>query len=311
MKNNLNFHLLYAILVSVYLSAGCTSVNSFGTAARAGDTVALGLGWQQDLTSQNVTVTITDSIGASVVYLPGDAAIRAIFNSYPDPLSKLIIGAETGQDMLEGSLAGTATLLIDGAVTSGDKDYAQTFMLVDLPGVMATGFATINIADALGNPIPNPSIYSTNIDAFTVEILPDPNFGGVNNSNDFLAQENILVTPYLKTMERASHFTITLQGATIPYGVQLELSHNPDVDTGGVGRAYVVNPRGDLKNVNWTDSGSSLKIVLLPARNQTFVDINQFKFYVAGGIENLQLVNVTGYDVNGSLVVPAITATID
>jgi len=290
------------------ITIGCTSVNTFGTAARSGDTVTVGLGWQQELTRQNIQVSITDSSGAMFMYLPGDPAIRTVFNSCPDPLSRLIVGAETGQDTLEGSLAGTATLLINASVTAGDKDYMQTFMMIDLPVGMATGPATITVADSAGNPIPGSAVFNSQIDPFNVEVL-----AGVGSPSSFSTQENINVDGYLHTMERSAHFTLTLQGPTVPYGVQLDLSHDPDVDNGGSGRAYVVNPRGDLKSVNWTDDGTNLRVILLPARNQTMSDMKQFKFYVAGGIINLQPVlpvAVTAYDINGNPV-PGVTVTIN
>jgi hypothetical protein len=286
---------------AILFASGCTSVNTFGLAARQGDTVAIALGWQQDLTSQNIEVTVTDFMGNPTTYPAGNPAIRAVINTYPDPVSNLIVGAESGQPNIGGTLAGVATSLIDNSVTNMDKDYLQTFLLLDLPASMSPGMATISVKDSLGNPIPNPYIFNTSINDIFVDILP--NTTGV--SNTFATQEAIVITNYLSSFERAPHNTITLSGSTVPYGVEMVLNY-----TLGTGSAYVANPRGDLKNINWSDNGSALKVILLPARAQALANIKQFKFYVAGGITNLTLGSISAYDVNG-VSIPGITATIN
>ncbi len=286
-----------AIVLAAAL-AGCTGVTSFGLTARAGDTVALPLGWQQNLSRKDVRVTITDSSSAQFTYLPGDPSVRSIFNSYPDPISNLIVGGETGQPGLGGSLAGSATAFVDASVTAGDKDYLQTFMLLDLPMGMSVGTANISVTDPAGNPIPNPSTASGSIDPLAVEIV-----AGVGTPNQLLAQEGLqVIEGYLVALERTAHYTVTFSGSTIPYAIQLDMVHAPDVDNGGTGKAYVVNPRGDLKSVNWHDDGTNMNIIIMPARDRTLSDIKQFKFYIAGGITGLSVSQIQAFDMNGNML---------
>jgi len=288
------YHLYGALLFFVTVMAGCTGTQTFGTAARPGDTVALGLGWNQELSRQNLIVTITAADGASYIYNPGDPAVRAIINNYPDPVSNLVVGSQTGQNIVGNeTIWGT---LIDGSVTGGDKDWSQTVVFLDLPVGMATGIATVDISTPGGLAIA----------PIAVEIL-----AGSGSAHTFTNREGLTISPaHLKSLERASHNTITFQGSTVPYAIQLDIVHDPDVDRGGVGRAYVVNTRGDIKNVSWTDDGTNLRVILLPANNQTPSDLLHFKFYVAGGITGLQNPVVQAFDSNGGVLVSGVTATI-
>lgn len=295
--NNANF-LMIVVLVAALAGTGCTGSSSLGAAARSGDTIVVSLGWQQELTRADIEVTITDSEFNSVVYPPGDTAVRALWQSYPDPISNLIVGGETGQDNIEGSLTGIATTLIDGAATGGDKDYSQTFMLIDLPPGMALGPATISFTDSLGAPINKPTVSGGQLNSMNVEIVA---IGGSPDS--FQTQDGLVVLDgYLKAMERTPHYTVSLQGGSVPYGVHLKFTHDPDMDNGGVGRAYVSHPRPDLKSVTWRDDGYNLDVILLPAQAKLMADIKQFKFYIAGGITGLTLVSTEAYTSDGASI---------
>jgi len=283
------------LLLLLTILTGCTGVQTFGTAARAGDTIALALGWNQGLSRQNLSITITDSNDVSNIYNPGDPAVRAIINNYPDPVSNLVVGNETGQNIVGlETLWGT---LIDGSVTGGDKDWSQSIVFLDLPAGMATGIATVDVSTTDG----------LIIEPISVEIL-----GGSGSAHTFSNREGLGITAsHLKSLERTTHYTITFQDSgVIPHAIQLDMIHNPDVDNGGVGRAYVVNTRGDIKNVSWSDDGTSLRVLLFPTKNQTLSDLIRFKFYVAGGITGLVNPVVQAFDINGNEVT-GITANIN
>ena len=111
-------------------------------------------------------------------------------------------------------------------------------------------------------------------------------------------------------MERVAHFTIGFNGSTIPFAIQVDLSHSPDVDHGGSGRAYVINPRGDLKNVTWSDTGTNMRVIILPAKAQALSNVHDYKFYVAGGVTNLTVLNVKAVDINGNNV-SGVTAALE
>lgn len=280
--------LLFILALGVL--SGCAGTTTFSQAARAGDTVALAAGWKQHFSRDQITVTITPSIGSPVVYGPNNPAVRAVVNLYPDPVSSLVVSTETAQDLtpyarIYGSLTNSAT--------NGDKDWWQTAVFIDLPTSLATGIATISIS--------NPTGETANS---TVEII-----SGTGQPNGFSTNFGSLNNDVLASMERVTHYTISFGGSTVPYAIQADLSHSPDVDHGGTGRAYVVNPRGDLKSVTWNDTGSSLRVILTPARGQVLGAITDFKFYVAGGITALQLTSVKAVDINGNAVA-GVTANI-
>jgi len=283
-------YLIFMIFLANVLS-GCIGTKTFNDNARARDTVALAAGWKHNYGRDNITVTITPSSGAPIVYMPNDPAVRAVVNLYPDPLSGLIVSPQVNLDMTPG--ARTYANLVSGSFTDYDNDWWQTAVFVDLPSSLPQGTARIDITNPQGE-----STYS-NVNIvpgtgqpinFTYTISPDSNSTDTLNANQ------------LHSMERIGNYVIQFSGSTIPYALQLDLTHAPDVDHGGAGRAYVVNTRGDIKNAAWSDDGTNLRIILHPANGQTLGQFSDFKIYVTGGITGLQLLNLKAVDINGSTV---------
>jgi hypothetical protein len=128
---------------------------------------------------------------------------------------------------------------------------------------------------------------------------------GVGEPNPFTAKYPwgtpfALNSDHMKSLERASHYQIDFtDGGEIPAAVSLEMIHDPDIDNGGVGRALVVNPTGEIKNIHWADDGTTTKAMILPATSDGFSSILDFKFYVSGGVENLLVSNVRAFRQNG------------
>lgn len=275
---------VFLFLLALGVLSGCAGTRTFHEAARAGDTVALAAGWKQDFKRSNLTVTITPSSGAPVVYGPNDPAVRAVVNLYPDPVSSLVVSIETAQDLTP--YARTYGNFITDNYTGGDKDWWQAAVFIDLPTTLPTGTATISISNPAGETASS-----------TVEIV-----SGTGTPNTFRATGGPLNNNQLASMERVGHYTISFTGSTIPFAIQLDLAHDPDVDHGGAGRAYVVNPRGDLKNTAWKDDGVNLRVILTPAKGTVLGNMKDFKYYVAGGITGLQVVSVKAFDINGNPV---------
>ncbi len=295
--------ILLALMSSVI---GCAGTQTFTPAARAGDTVAVPVGWQKTLSRENLTVTITPSSGSPITYLPDDPKVRAIINLYPDPSSGLVVGTQTGQNL--GNNDNTLGGLINGQITSKDREWWQTMILLDLPASLPTGLATISFVDSAGA-----SVWPAN-----VEIV-----AGTGNSNLFNVyypwggSSYDLLTQYpgaLKSLERAARYTVTFNTyldanglEVIPHAVQVEFTRTPTV-----GKPWVINPRGDIKNVVWADDGTNLKAIVTPTKAITLEKkpgIVQLKFHIAGGITGLTLTNLKAYDVNGNLM-SGITANI-
>jgi hypothetical protein len=86
--------------------------------------------------------------------------------------------------------------------------------------------------------------------------------------------------------------------------------HDPDKAHGGTGVAYVINPRGDIKNVTWSDTGSNLRVILTPAKDAVLSNMLNYKFYVAGGVKNLSVLNIKAVDIDGNPV-SGVTASVD
>lgn len=278
------------ILVLGHLG-GCVGARTFHEVARAGDTVTVAAGWKHYFTRENITVTITPASGAPIVLPPNDPSIRAVVNLYPDPVSSLLVSQETGQDLTP--YARTYADLVSSLFTEGDKDWWQTSVFVDLPSSLPVGNAAIGITAPQGES-------TTSV----VEIV-----SGTGSPNTFQTTLGAINANQLLSMQRVAHYSVNIAGSTIPFAVQIDLTHDPDVDNGGAGRAYVVNPRGDIKNIAWKDDGRNLRVILTPAKRTALGNMKDFKLYVAGGVTDLQVVNVKAFDVDGNAV-SGITANI-
>jgi len=284
---------IFQILLLILFVAGCSGTRSFHEYARAGDTVAIAAGWKENFSRDRITVYITPSDGSpDIVIGPDDASIRAVVNFYPDPLSSIVVSNRTGQDITPSAqLYGD---LVKNNFTNGGKDWFQTMVFLDLPATLPTGITNIYMEDPNG-------VFAQS----TLEIV-----SGTGASNTFSAESaGPLTRNHLAVMERASYYKISFAGSTVPYAIQLDLTHAPDKDASGVGKAYAVNPISGIKNVNWTDDGVSMRVILTPSANTALTNFSDFRFYIAGGIQNLSTVVTTAYDVNGN-VVPGVVVTL-
>lgn len=271
------------LLALLMLLGGCAGVQTFPNVARSGDTVAVAAGWKQDFTRDDLTVIITAADGLVIVYPPGDPAVRAVVNLYPDPLSSMIVSERTGQDLTP--YARTYADMVNVNFTGGDRDWWQTTVFIDLPPGLALGPATVMLSNAAG------------LQATTaMEIVAGAGTPAVFNAE--LAGP--LQPDQLAALERVAHYSVRFSGAILPHAIQVDLSHDPDADHGGSGRAHVVNPRGDIKGIAWTDDGENLRVLLTPVRDGAIGALTDFKFYVGGGVGDLALVSVRAFDVSGN-----------
>ena len=274
------------LLVVSWVLSGCSGVQTFPNTVRAGETAALAAGWKHTFTTSNITVTITPSDGIPVVIPAGDPAIRGVVNLYPDPVSWLVVGTETGQSngFNSGSTYGS---ILKSNFTGGDNDWWQTTVFVDIPPGLPAGPAVLDISNSSGETASS-----------TIQIVP-----GSGVPDEFDAELNGPLTPtQMAALGRADHFVVEFSGSVVPHAVQLDLLHDPDAASGGVGEVHVANPRGDIKALSWTDDGTRLRVLLTATRDRGVESLTDFKFYVAGGITGLQLqsVDVLSFDANGN-----------
>ena len=272
-------------MLSVIISA-CSGDKTFNDYARAGDTVAVAAGWKQNFNKENITVTITPSSGSDVIIVPGDAAIRASINFYHDPLSSAIVSRETGIDF--SSFAQTYESVITSNFTSDDKDWYTKTIFIDLPPSLPTGITQIVVSNAVGASV-------TSI----VDIVD-----GIGSPSTFTSQSSTNLSPAMfDALSRVVHYSVDFTASVLPYAIELTLTHDPDLASGGSGNAYVANPLGYKKNLFWSDDGITMKVILMPTNSLKPMDhINDFKFYVAGGLQNLAVSSVSGFDANGDAV---------
>ena len=288
-----------AILFLVILVGGCAAAKTFHQTARAGDTVAIAAGWKENWSRDNINVWVQEN-GSSTwtQFPPNDSSIRAVVNFYPDPISSMVLSNRTGQNITTSALTYGNT--VNGLFTSGSRDWFNTIVFFDLPTNLALGDAHVYIEDATD---PNSFVDTT------VDIVENVSGG---KTHDFEAQiAGPLLRQHLASLERASHYAVTLSGTgQVPHAVQLDFTHDPDVNHGGAGKAYVVEPISGVKNITWSDDGTNLRVIMLPANGNTLASFKDFKFYVAGGITNLAPVSTQAFDINGGNVAGVSTPTI-
>jgi len=279
--------ILVLLIILLLALSGCSGRNAFHQYARAGDTVALAAGWKHSFSKDSITVTITPAGGTPVVYAPNDDRIRAVVNLYPDPLSSLVVSDQVGTDLTPFSR--TYSDLLNFVVTDNDNDWWETSVFIDLPVSLTVGPAKIKIASAAGE------TYSS-----SVEII-----AGAGSANAFDTYEASVLNSYMiATLERVAHHTIRFSGDTVPYAMQLEFNHQPS------SLVHVANPRGDLKNLAWTDDGTNLRVVMTPANLGGIDSLKDCKFYVAGQVNGLSLLSLKAVDRNGNAIT-TVTAVID
>jgi hypothetical protein len=281
-------------MLAIVLSA-CSGLHTFSQAVRPGDTVAVAIDWQPSVSAEKATVVIRDSTGFVQSFTATDPVVRGWINLYPDPVSKVVVGRETAQAL--GVTASAYGIGVENE-TGGDKDWFETVLFVDLPLNLSSGDATIDIQVAGGSVLQQP---------VAVNVLPLAE--GAPHPFDTY-EWGPLSSVQLSAMERADHYTVSFSGPQVPAAIQVELNHDPDQDNSGTGQAYVIPPRGDLKSINWTDTGTVLRVLIAPAWHKTVEDadrtsfnaesMNWSKFYVAGGVTGLQVNNVQAFDMDGN-----------
>lgn len=295
------------ILVStlfVWTLPGCSGLESMPVSARAGDTVVLVAGWKQHFEREDLTITVTDASGMSTVYSPGDPAVRGVINLYPDPLSYMVVGTRVGLGDSNYNYGSTYGSIVTANNTQNDPDWWQTSVYIDLPASLSPGTATVAIQATGGEtygPIP-------------VEIMP-----GQGSPAAFTADGLGPLSPtQMHALERAPFRTIRFSGSQTPFpaGIEVDLTHDPDQSAGGAGKPLAVNPRGEMKNLSWSDDGTTMKVLLTASGDGTWRDpyretiygLNYYKFYVTGGLTGVQVQNVRAFDTDGREIAGIVAA---
>lgn len=277
MKNK--FLMLCGIALAIL--QGCAAVSTFTTAARPGDTVALATGWNQSVSSRNISAQFVDANGVVTTYGVGDDRFRTATLLYPDLVSNLVVGTETGQNIGGQMNVGVGQYIYQNS-TLNDPDWNQTVVYLDLPTTLAVGITNITLTGPLGNLTANP---------IKVNVI-----SGSGKPNQFNTSFGVSAGNFLESLERHNYYTISFTGPSIPDSIQVDMTR-----TAGVGVPWVTQTRGDLKNLSWSDDGtSSMRVILSTNHGVPLKDIKGFKFYVAGGVAGVSVTNWVAYDAAGS-----------
>jgi len=277
--------ILIALVITLSLSA-CGGLRTFHEYARAGDTVAIAAGMKPDFNKDNISITITPSSGAPIELSADDPAIRGIINLYPDPISSMKMSKELKVNLTPSAQTYANTTF---NTANKDNDWFQTSVFLDLPSNLPVGLTQIEITNGLG------STHSATLDIIE----------GVGISNTFLTDSygvNVDAVMF-DSLARVDHATVRLQSETIPAGVELLFEYAPDTPTGLIGQIFVVNPLGYRKNLQWSDDGSQVRIIMTESKKGVIDNINDYKFYITGGAVNaLSFVSLQGFDNNGQKI---------
>jgi len=173
---------------SLLFLQGCVSLQSFSTAARAGDTITLAVGSAEGMTKGNTTLTYTPDSTGVPIQLPS-GSLRAIVPLYPDKRTNAwSFSAATSIDEFAGH-GGWLTVLV-----------------VDLPPSLSeyVGSGILNVET-----LATYSAFASNVndENITLEILPGSGspatfnykgFSGATPTNGFLADVEVLPHYLLK-----------------------------------------------------------------------------------------------------------------
>ncbi|MFK5948420.1 MAG: hypothetical protein QM500_06585 [Methylococcales bacterium] len=267
--------------VFLFILSGCAGTHSFPNRVLAGETVTIGAGWKHDFSRNNVTVRFIPEIGPEVVYMPGDPAVRAILNLYPDPLSGMVISQQIAANINAGSKSHGD--VINWNYTGNDNDWWQSTVFVDVPASLSVGAAEVEITNQVGDK-------ATSL----IEVI-----GSGGGPDAFIAEGLGDVTSfYFNSLERIDHYVITINSATIPAAIQLELAATNF-------SGYVTQGRGEAASLNWAKNGDMYTIILTPTTEASVTKMQDFKVYIAvtggvAGMANLSLVGaVQAFDNDG------------
>lgn len=279
--------LICLISLQSFLILGCTGVNTYPNKIKAGETATIGMGYLKNFSRDNTTVTITHATDFPVTYQPGDSGIRGIINLYPDPVSYLNVGTETNRKEEAFKFGGDYGEILNTLYTNDDKDWWQTIAFIDIPFWLSPGEATITLTNSTGDSVST----LTEIESGTAtrDLFNVPILGALSEIQ-------------IESLSRSPHVEVSFTSAILPHAIEVLLSHDPDMDNGGTGRLHIVNTRGDIKNILWSDNGTQLKVILMPVGNKEFTHINDLKFYIAGEIQNVVEVNTLAFDINGNSI---------
>lgn len=286
------------VLLAIVTLSSCAGVDTFSRYAHTEETISILLGYQPGFNKRNISVTVTPSSGPQILIPQGDPSIRTVTNMYPDPLSSMRVSQDIGTDMTPYAKTYADTIEF---ITAGDSDWYQTILLLDLPS-LPIGLTDLTVTDGINSVTATVEILSGTGSATSFDAIL-----GSGGGSPFTISSDMF-----NSLQRVEHFVIDVSVDSelpLPHALQLTLLHDPDSSVGGTGKTHIVNPLPNKKSLNWSDDGTTTKVILIPSAQNTIQKEQDFKFYVTGGIANLIVQDVEAFDVDGNLIVGGVTAS--
>jgi len=253
----------FSVLLLVFLVylQGCVAVQTFPTAARAGDTITLAVGSPEGMNANNTTITfISDADPSNSIDLT--TAIRAMPKIWPDKRSTAWIGSPNSlSDLI--------------APNSGHGPWLQMIAL-DLPDTLPIGPGVINIntSTEVKFPINSANINTTPIG---IDILESIGTSNLFKYKPYGASSNNGVVGNLNQLEPNSHIEVIypIGNSSITYGaIELTVyapvlsSLNNTVNDEYLNVVFDDQPRNlkSLRQVSWYRVGDVFTILAISPR---------------------------------------------
>ena len=296
MRTHIN---LVTLFMALMFLQGCVAVQSFPTAARAGDTVSLAVGSAEGMTKTNTTLTYTPDGTGTPISIPA-TNIRAIVPIYPDKRSPAWSNSDA---------KGVATL-------TGHGSWLMV-LVVDLPAGLPVGTGNLNVQTAATLPPTTTHVNDVNI---ALEILL-----GTGTPSTFSYMNGVETAGDLSLLEAAPHYLIKpgYEGLPSPwptYGaIEIKVTGTITGATeAGIDGSMRVVPDEMEQNLvshmqmDWARTGDTTTITLISSVGRlNYYEARASIFFKNAAINYVSAPTITAryFDINGVEVIGPLIAT--
>lgn len=310
-KFYMNQKLCLAVFAALFvLLQGCVAVQSFPTAARAGDTITLALGSVDGLNRSNLQIFFTPQSTGLPVGLT--ANIRSVFKVYPDKNSRVWLDAADSANILN--------------VWAGHSAWLSVAVL-NLPSNLPAGPGYFTVTFGSGAVLPNrSSVQSADTVQIGAEILPGMGVAGNFNYYGFPGnQEN----GSLRTLEsvhcvvlrpsETNYYVSSIKPAAAEYRIRIPMVGDISALDGSSVHVIWDDKPGEFNKqiqLNWYRQNDVFTVnVLVPGAQAIQENLHRFSIIVldADGVNVIdpagtpQLLSFRYFDLNGAEIAPSFT----
>lgn len=302
---------LAVLALCCVLLQACVAVQSFPTAARAGDTITLALGSVDGLNKSNLTVHYTPlATGVSIDLTPN---IRSVFKVYPDKTSRVWLDTDDSANILN--------------VFTGHGAWLNVAVL-DLPATLPAGAGYFQVDFDESVVVPNTfAVQSAESVSIFVDILPVAAGAGLPSGFDYHSVPGVIDSGDLSRLGSLDHvvlrpksalgYTSQIKPAAAEYRIRLPVIGDPmAIEDSSVHVIWDDKPGEFNKQIqlSWHRQGDELTVnVLVLVDSGISADWHRFSVVVldAAGANAInpdgvpQLLSYRYFDFNGSEMTPS------